>query len=162
MKLKEWINQTNNLIYQTIKTTYPVYFEFVEKRYINFELKYPQEIFESLITSFVLENKKELQKIQNIDANNIDMNNLGEKTVENNTVSAVFEGINDVNYVGFDSTGTFNKNDTNTKSNQTNNKNITKVNLLNELIKLNNLDLSNIFNKLNANFEQLLITIVSF
>lgn len=162
MKLKEWINQTNNLIYQNTKNMYPVYFEYVEKRYSNFELKYPNDVFDSLFTSFVLENKKELQKIQNIDANNIDINNLGEKTIENNTVSAVFEGINDVNYVGFDSTGTFNKNDTNTKSNQTNNKNITKVNLLNELIKLNNLDLTNVFNRLNTNFEQLLITFVSF
>lgn len=162
MKLIEWINQTNNLIYQNTKNMYPVYFNYVETRYKNFELKYPNDVFDSLFTSFILENKKELQKIQNIDANNIDINNLGEKTIENQTTSVVFEGINDVNYVGFDSTGTFNKNDTNTKSNQTNNKNITKVNLLNELIKLNNFELTNIFNKLNANFEQLLIIFVSF
>lgn len=162
MKLIEWINQTNNLIYQNAKNMYAVYLNYVENRYKNFELKYPSDVFDSLFTSFILENKKELQKIQNIDANNIDINNLGEKTIEKNEIANVFEGMNDVNYVGFDSTGTFNKNDTNTKSNQTSNLNKTKINLLNELIKLNNFELTNIFNKLNVNFEQLLITFVSF
>lgn len=161
MKLKTWINQ-NNQLFTTIKNEYPTYFEYVEIRYQNFELKYPEETFNYLITSFCLENKKELKKFEQLKDLNILPDKLGTFSNTNEKANNKFKGENTVNYVGLNVEGTFNKNDTNSDSNLTTERSNSTLNLLSELIKLNDLTFLNQFKSLNIEFEKLLITKIPF
>lgn len=161
MKLKTWINQNNNF-FTTIKNEYPTYFEYVETRYQNFELKYPEQTFNYLITSFCLENKKELKKFEQLKDLNILPDKLGTFSNTNEKANNKFKGENTVNYVGLNVEGTFNKNDTNSDSNLTTERSNSTLNLLSELIKLNDLTFLNQFKSLNIEFEKLLITKIPF
>lgn len=161
MRLKEWM-QNNQQLYQVVRAKYPTYFEYVENRYANYQLKYEDnDVFYALLTSFILENSKELTKIENIKNLQFEADKLGNinKTVESD--AANFSGENSVNYVGMNVEGTFNKNAT-TSTNQTDRtRTSTNTNLLAELIKLNNSSLINQFLHLNKEFETLLILFVS-
>lgn len=161
MKLNQWIN-LNNQYFTNLKTEYPIYLNYLETRYQNYELKYNENVFNYLFASFLLENKKELKKFESLKDLNMLPDKLGTFTNTNENANNKFTGENSVNYVGLSVEGTFNKNETSTNSNLTNSKNSSSVNLLSELIKLNDLDFINQFNKLNAEFEKLLITIVPF
>lgn len=161
MKLNQWIN-LNNQYFSNLKNEYPIYLNYVEVRYQNYELKYNENVFNYLFASFILENKKELTKFESLKDLNMLPDKLGTFTNTNENANNKFSGENSVNYVGLSVEGTFNKNETSTNSNLTNAKNSSTVNLLSELIKLNDLDFINQFNKLNFEFEKLLITIVPF
>lgn len=157
MKLMEWITN-NQQQFNQIKNSYPIYFEYVQNRYKNFELLYEAPTFHSLLLSFCIENHSELKKIELIKNTEITKNDLGNVLTANNTNNISFEGDNAVNYVGLNVEGTFNKNNTvsTSKSNQT--ANSKSINLLNELVKLNNTSLITGFNNLNIEFEKLLVT----
>lgn len=161
MKLNQWIN-LNNQYFTNLKNEYPIYLNYVETRYQNYELKYNENVFNYLFASFILENKKELTKFESLKDLNMLPDKLGTFTTANENANNKFTGENSVNYVGLSVEGTFNKNETSTNSNLENAKNSSTVNLLSELIKLNDLDFINQFNKLNTEFEKLLITIVPF
>lgn len=161
MKLNQWIN-LNNQYFSNLKNEYPIYLNYLETRYQNYELKYNETVFNYLFASFILENKKELKKFEQLKDLNILPDKLGTFTKTNENATNKFSGENSVNYVGLSVEGTFNKNETSTNSNLENAKNTSTVNLLSELIKLNDLDFINQFNKLNFEFEKLLITIVPF
>lgn len=158
MKLKNWIKD-NQLVWNTTKNKYSVYCEYIENRYANFDLLYEGETFNILFTAFLLENSKELMKIENIKDIQINSDNLGDVINQTDDNNANFEGENSINYVGLNVEGTFNKNNTTSTTKTKNNKKTNRINIANELIKLNNLDLIRQFQNLNEEFEKLLVTI---
>lgn len=163
MIFKEWITNNNNL-YEPVKQKYPFCFEYLENRYQNLKLKYEPETFYLLLTAFLLDNKKELAKLETLQNLIITEDKLGKvnKTIDSST--GEFAGTNEVNYVGLNVEGTFNKNKATSNNSIKSDKSVYTVDLLSEIIKLNDTGLMNAFKQIDKEFKQLFILLypVSF
>lgn len=163
MKYLEFVNSLPNT--HILKTKFVNLNNYLNNRYGTYDLLYPKDEFNSYLMGLLLSYQNMLQDIElaitTRNSNTYNLENFGDKEKLSKTGKSVLEGVNSLNYKGYEVLGEFErKNENNTNTNTESVENI-RSNML-DIVSMLESDKNQLeWYKFENDFSKLLITITA-
>lgn len=160
MTYNEWLTTGTNA---NLFNDFPQLKKFLENRYFNYELKYSDQSFGRQLLSLIVEYSPTLIAIEKafvLRANaDYSLENLGDKTKVSGTDNTTITGVDSKNYLGYEVSGEFEKNNENRTDNKVIDQTTTTYNFLDVLNSLESKSHILAWNSFEYHFRKLFILI---